>query len=271
MAQKLKAAVYSIEGKKLKEVELPSIFTEEFHPELIKRAVLSIQTARLQPKGTKYMAGRNYTAEYEGLRDMPATERTINVGHARLPRLKNRRGLLYGKVATVPQAVGGPKAHPPKTEKVIKEKINKKEKKKALISAIAATARKDLVATRHKLPKEIELPLIVESKFEDLKKTKEVVKTLKALNIYDDVLNAKEKKKIRAGKGKRRGRKYKRKKSILIVTAKNANVFRAARNLEGIEVVPVKLLNAEHLAPGTKAGRLTLWTEDSINYLSEKI
>jgi large subunit ribosomal protein L4e len=267
LQQNLKAEVLDIEGKKIKEIELPEVFNEEYHPDIIKRAVLSIQTARLQPKGTKYMSGRDYSALYVGLRSMPTHERTINVERARLPRLKNRRGLLYGKVATVPQAVGGPKVHAPKKEKKLKEKINKKEKRKALRSAIAATINKKLVEQRHVLPKELKLPIIIENKFEELKKTKEVIKTLKALKVYEDTLNAKKKKKIRAGKGKKRGRKYKKKKSILIVTGENKPIYKAARNIEGIEVVSAKQLNAEHLAPGTKAGRLTIWTENAINYL----
>ena len=127
---KHKSAVYSIDGKKLKEIELPEVFNEPINSELIKRAVLSIQSKRKQPKGNYKMAGRNYTAVYRGLRHLSTMHRTINVSHARLPRLKNRRYLLQGDVALVPQAVGGPKAHPPKPEKKIHEKINKKEKRK---------------------------------------------------------------------------------------------------------------------------------------------
>ena len=41
----------------------------------------------------------------------------------------------------------------------------------------------------------------------------------------------------------------------------------AAKNISGIEVVEVKNLNAEVLAPGTKMGRATLWSEDAIDAL----
>ena len=47
----------------------------------------------------------------------------MNVGRARLPRLKNRRELLHGRVARVPQAVGGRRAHAPKAWKKYVEKI----------------------------------------------------------------------------------------------------------------------------------------------------
>lgn len=260
----MKADVFSLDGKKMHEIALPKIFETEFHPDLIKRAVLSIQSARFQPKGKYKKAGRDNTAQYRGWRGLPRHERTINVARARLPRLKNRRGLLFGRVAKVPQAVGGARAHAPKPEKKLHEEINKKEKRKALHSAIAASVSKELVGKRHVLPEKISLPVIVEDKLEELKKTKEVITALAALHIAKDLENAKNKKRRRAGKGKKRGRKYKQKKSILIVTKKNSSVYKAARNLAGVEICEVRNINAELFAPGCMPGRLTVWTEGAI-------
>jgi large subunit ribosomal protein L4e len=59
-----------------------------------------------------------------------------------------------------------------------------------------------------------------------------------------------------------RGRRFKQRKSLLIVTA--GNPLRAARNLSGVDVVTVDQLNVEHLAPGMLAGRLTVWTESAL-------
>ncbi|HPX78630.1 MAG TPA: 50S ribosomal protein L4, partial [Methanobacterium sp.] len=53
-----KIKVYSLEGETVDEIELPTIFTEEFRPDLIKRAVISSQTARIQAWGTDPMAGK---------------------------------------------------------------------------------------------------------------------------------------------------------------------------------------------------------------------
>jgi large subunit ribosomal protein L4e len=209
------------------------------------------------------------TAVYRGSRWLPTHERSINVERARLPRLKNRRGLLYGRVARVPQAVGGRKTHAPKPEAVIAERANKKEKRAALLSAIAATANKSLVMKRHVVEKDVELPIAVVNDYSMLSKTRDVVKTLKAIGVFTDVENAKAKRKKRAGKGKKRGRKYKRKKSLLIVTKENSMVYKAARNLEGVEVCEVRNLNAELFAPGTVPGRLTVWTEEAIKSLGE--
>lgn len=261
--------VYSLNGKKKGKEKLPRVFNEFIEPELIQRAVLSIQSAKKQPQGVKPMAGRDNTAEYKGSRQLPYADRSINVAHARLPRTKERRTLLGGRVAKVPEAVGGPRAHPPKAEKKHKEKINRKEKKKALNSALASTKEFELVSQRHSLEKEVPLPIIIEDKFEELNKTKEVTKTMKAISIAKDLENAKKKTKKRAGKGKRRGRKKKKKKSILIVTGKNAPVYKAARNLVGVDITPLNELNTEHLAPGGVPGRLTVFTQSAFNELKK--
>ena len=265
----MKADVFSVEGKKLREVELPKQFEADVDRGLIKRAVLSIQSAAIQPKGGYPKSGRDNTARYRGKRDLPTEERNINVGKARLPRLKNRRGLLYGRVAGVPQAVGGPSGHPPKVEEITLERINKKEKRAALVSAIAACARNDLVGARHVLGKELKLPVVVEDKFEQIGKTKQVVGVLSAIGIVGDIDSAKGKRRIRAGKGKRRGRKVKQKKSILIVTKEGAQVFRAARNIPGVDICVVRNLNASLLAPGAMPGRLTVWSEGAIKALGQ--
>ncbi|MCX8158578.1 MAG: 50S ribosomal protein L4 [Candidatus Diapherotrites archaeon] len=264
--------VYSLEGKPIREIEIPEVFKEEIDLGLIRRAVLAIESAKYQPKGVKRGAGRDSSAEYVGSREKPQVYRTINIGHARLPRTKNHRYLISGRVAKVPRAVGGPKAHPPKIEKKLKEEINKKEKKKALKSAIAATAKKDLVKERgHVFNEELKFPIVVENKIEELKKTKEVLSTLKSIGIAGDIERAKKRKTIRAGKGKRRGRRYKRAKSILFVVGNSKNLSKAARNLEGVDICEVKNINAKLLAPGTKPGRLVVWSEAAIEKLKKGI
>jgi large subunit ribosomal protein L4e len=159
--------------------------------------------------------------------------------------------------------VGGRRAHPPKTETDRTEKINKKEKRLAVRSAIAATIDADLVKARgHKFTAEV--PFVADDAIEDLVKIKEVISFLQAAGLYDDIIRAKEGKHIRAGKGKRRGRKYKNRKSVLIVTGEESPLSKAANNLPGVDVATVSALNAELLAPGTHAGRLTVWTQSAI-------
>lgn len=166
-------------------------------------------------------------------------------------------------------AVGGRRSHAPQPNKDNTEKINKKERRKAIRSAIAATASSGLVSARgHKFTRE--LPVVARNDLETLTKTTDVIKFLMAAGLWDDVLRAKAGRHIRAGKGKLRGRKYKGRKSLLFVAGNDSGLGKAARNLPGVDFVTVDRLNAELLAPGTRAGRLTVWTESSLEKLARK-
>ena len=264
----MKGKVFGIDGTSKSDVTLPKVFETEYKPKLIKRAVMAMQTARLQPKGHDPRAGLKTTALYLGMRGKPTPQRTINTDKARLPRTKNRKYLLYGRVARIPQSVGGRRAHGPKAIKVIAEKINKKERKLALESAIAATISKELVEKRFIV--EGSLPVIVDDTFEGTDKTQKVIKILEKVGIGKDLANARGKTRRRAGKGKARGRTKKQKKSVLIVSGKNSPLLKASRNLPGVDAVTVNSLNVELLAPGTEAGRLVVWTKSAIEGLENK-
>ena len=263
----MKAKVFGIDGSEKSSIELPKVFETTYQPVVIKRAVLAMQSARLQPKGTDPRAGLKTTAVYIGTRDQPNTRKSINTGKARLPRMINLRHPASGRVAKVPQAVGGRRAHPPKVNKTIVEKINKKEKQLALRSAIAATALKELVEKRFIV--EGALPIIIEDKFEETAKTKDVIIALNKVGAGKDLENARGKTRRRAGKGNARGRTKKQKKSVLIVTGENSKVLKACRNLPGVESVTINSLNVELLAPGAEAGRLVIWTRSAIEKLAK--
>jgi len=250
----MKANVIDLSGNASGQIELPPVFEEEYRPDLIKRAVLAAQANRLQPYGPHFYAGMNTSAQSWG----------PGHGVSRVPRLKNGR-----KAAGIPMAVGGRRSHPPRPEADKSEKINNKERRKAIRSAIAATASTELVSARgHRFSRE--LPLVAENAVESLDKTADVKKFLIAAGLWDDVERAKLGKNIRAGKGKMRGRKYKNRKSLLIVAASDQGLGKAARNLPGVDFATVERLNAELLAPGTHAGRLTVWTQNALQKLSEK-
>lgn len=257
----MKIKVYSIEGKAKRKIELPGVFEEEVRPDLIKKAVIASQTARYQPQGVDWYAGKRTSAYSWG----------PGHGVARVPRVKGSRYPAGGRGAIVPQAVGGRSAHPPKVERKIRKRINRREKRKALRSAIAATAVKELVLKRgHRAEKVKSLPLIVEDKLEALKTARDSRKALEKLGVWEDVLRAKEKK-VRAGKGKMRGRRYKAKKSALIVVAEDKGIARAARNLPGVDVVTARELSVEDLAPGTHYGRLTVYTKAAIDKIAARL
>lgn len=85
----MKANVYDLDGKVVKEIELPvEVFNEEYRPDLIKKAVISQQSNSYQKKGNSPYSNRDNTAIYIGVRKANHANITINSGHARLPRLK---------------------------------------------------------------------------------------------------------------------------------------------------------------------------------------
>ena len=252
---KLSAKLFDLQGKAKGKIRLPKVFQTPIRPDVIKRAVVAMQSHRFQPQGRDPMAGKRTTAESRG----------VGLGIARIPRIKGG----VGRGALAPGTVGGRSAHPPVAEKKIRKKIPKKERLLAIRSAIAATADKKLVASRgHVIDEVPDLPLIVTDELQRLKKSKEVMEVLLQLGVMPDVYRVKESRKIRAGKGKRRGRKIKQAVGPLIVVSENEGIMEAAQNIPGVEIARVDNLNAELLAPGTHPGRLTIWTDSSIRRLN---
>jgi large subunit ribosomal protein L4e len=245
------ATVYDLDGDETGEIDLPDVFETPHRPDVIGRAVRAAQANRTQDYGAD---------EYAGLRT-PAESFGSGRGMAHVPRQN-------GAARRVPQTVGGRRAHPPKTEKNRGEKINKKERQLAVRSALAATADSDLVRERGHQIDDADLPLVVSDEFEDLVKTQEVVALLESLGVHGDIERADEGKTVRAGRGTTRGRKYKRPKSILFVTSDEPS--KAARNLAGADVATAGEVNAEDLAPGTHAGRLTVFTESALEEVNDR-
>ncbi|MHA1627247.1 MAG: 50S ribosomal protein L4 [Candidatus Asgardarchaeia archaeon] len=249
--------VYGLDGNVAGSINLPPSFEMPFRPDLIRRVVVAIEANSKQAKGVDPMAGKRTTASSWG----------PGHGVARVPRVKGSRYSAAGRGAFAPMTVGGRRAHAPTSEKNIKKKVNRKEKKLALMSAIAASANPELVKSRGHLFGELELPIVVVGEIEELTRTKDVVSLFDRIGLSEELERVSSRKKIRAGVGKRRGRKYKVPKGPLIVTSKNAPIYKAARNILGVDVVEVKNLNVAHLAPGGLAGRLTLWSLPAISTL----
>jgi len=246
----MRVNVYTIEGGVKRQITLPKVFNYPYRPDLIKEAVRVFQLNRVQPHGVDPMAGMRRVAESWGP-GHGISKMVPRVGHT-------SRG------AIIPSTVGGRAGHPPTTQKVWKRKMNVKMRRLAKYSALSMTANKNMVAKRgHRFHEELTLPLVVEDEFEKISTVKEAIKVLRNLGVYEDIERASERR-IRGGKGKRRGRRYKRKKSILIVVSNKENVLKGFRNLPGVDIVTPRELNAEVLAPGTHAGRLTIFTESAI-------
>ncbi len=256
MPKQITAETFDLQGKSTGKITLPNVFSTPLRPDVIKRAVLAIQSSRLQPQGRDPMAGKRTTAESRG------TGSAI----ARVPRIKGGSG----RAAFAPSTVGGRQPHPPRAEKKILKQIPKKEAHLALTSAIAATAQKETVASRgHAIDGVLNIPLIVDNAIEGLTTAKEVEETLKNLGVLQDITRVKDSRKIRAGKGKHRGRKMKQAVGPLIVVNENKGLSNAASNIPGVEITTLNNINTEMLAPGTHPGRLTIWTNSTIEKLDK--
>ena len=250
----MKVPVVNLQNENTGEVTVPQVFSTPVRHDVIKRAVIALQSTKFQPQGRDPMAGKRTTAESRG----------TGHGIARVPRLKGSSRAAFGV-----SIVGGHAAFPPLSEKVIVKRINKKEKRLAIRSGIAATAVKELVEKRgHKVQQVDQLPIVVSDELESLEKTRDVKEFLTSLELWSDVERA-DKKTVRAGRGKMRGRKYKKGKGPLIVVGEDNGIGFAARNLPGVEVTDVYGLNAELLAPGAHPGRLVIWTQSAIEQLDE--
>jgi large subunit ribosomal protein L4e len=245
-----KLNVYDLEGKVTGETVLPEIFKIEYRPDIIRRAVTAIEANARQPYAPSPTAGMRHSVSTWGK----------GRGVSRVQRLMGS-----STAAQSPNNVGGRRAHPPKVEKDLGKKINKKELMLGKLGALRATSEAVLVKARgHKFDEKLTVPIIVKDDFEDIKSTQEAVKALSSIGVYDDVRRAIDGKNIRAGRGKMRGRRYRIPRSLLVVVSKECKGGRSVRNLPGIDVVTPNALNASVLAPGGAPGRLMLVSESAL-------
>lgn len=252
--------VYGLDGKPESSIQPPAVFMTDFRPDLIRRAVVAIQSHRLQPQGRNPMAGKRTSAESFG----------VGRGLARVPRVKGEQYSRAGSAAFVPSAVGGRQTHPTTSARVLEKKINRKERRRALASAIAATGVKEIVAARGHIVEGVpSFPLVVSDEIQSVSSTESAKSILTSLGTWADIDRAKARTKVRSGKSKARGRAKRHGVGPLIVVKEDKGIVKAARNLVGVNVVKVNNLNVENLAPGTHPGRLTIWAESAVRQLDQ--
>ncbi len=253
----MKIDVYSMEGKKKGKVDLPSPFEEEVRPIMIRKAVTACQANRRQPYGPSKEAGMRHAT----------SSPDKGGGVARVQRLTQ-----YGNTAAEsPNNVGGRRAHPPKPEKDLGKKINKKEKKKARRSALAATSDGDLVRKRGHIVdgEDLVFPIVLEKGIQEISQTSEAIELLEKIGVYSDIQRAHDGRNIRAGKGKARDRKHRKPVSLLVVLPKDSDGIKAFSNLPGVTVKTPDRVTVEDLAPGGDIGRLTLFSVQSLNGMED--
>ena len=252
---------YTTSGTKNGEVELPLVFSTPYRRELIHKAFTNLNSHKFQPQGRHPTAGMDVVADSN---DPPTGQ-----GVSRVARARGGGGGRQGQGAEVASTRGGRQAHPPIVEKGIYKKLNKKERKLALCSAIAATASKELVESRgHKVEGIESFPIIVSDDIESVSKTSDMVKILDSLKLTQDVKRL-ESRKSRSGKSLLRGRSKKVGKSVLFVTKDSAQISKAIGALPGVEARNAKELSVLDLAPGSDPVRLTVYSKSAIEEIAK--
>jgi len=149
-------------------------------------------------------------------------------------------------------------------------KVSQNQKRFATVSAVAATAVPSLVLARgHRIDGVAEIPLVVSSQLESVKKTKEAVAALQTLQAHADVSKVIASRKVRAGRGKARNRKFRQRRGPLVIYNEDNGLVKAFRNVPGVETANVRSLNLLQLAPGGHLGRFVIWTEGAFAQLDE--
>src|SRR5918912_1072027 len=167
-----------LKGIEIRDITLPAIFDTPFRPDIIRKVYANLSSSRYQSQGRYSAAGEIVSAE----------SRNTGLGIARIARAKGEGFPRAGEAAGVAGIRQGRVAHPPESWKNIYKKVNNKEKQLALCSAIAATARKDLVERRgHKVSNISSFPIIVSDAIEDLSKTKDLLNVLRAIGMNDEL------------------------------------------------------------------------------------
>jgi large subunit ribosomal protein L4e len=278
----IQAKVLSLDGKESHTIDLPTVFQTPFRYDVIHKAYVNLLSHSFQRQGRYPMAGEVVSAE----------SRNTGLGIARIARARGEGFSRAGQAAGVASIRQGRVAHPPESWKNIYKKINNKEKQLALCSAIAATARKDIIERRgHKVSNISSFPIIVSDGIEDLSKTKDLLNLLHALGLNDELKRVDFSRKPRSGTARRRGRQARSAVSAIIVVSsadsdssrndgkidvnntitnnnsRNKNIAKLSGSIRGIDIKQVKDLSVLDFAPGSKPIRLTIFSESAIKEL----
>jgi large subunit ribosomal protein L4e len=251
----MKAKVLALGGRQAGEIELPTVFDTPYRPEVIHKVYVNLLSHSYQRQGRYPAAGEMVSAE----------SRNTGLGIARLARARGEGFPRAGQAAGVAGVRHGRVAHPPESWKVIRKKINQKERQLGLCSAIAVTARKELVERRgHKLGGNVKLPIVVSNDIESISKTKDLKKALIGLGLGDDIARASIIRKARSGKARRRGRPARAGTSALIVVANDSKLVTLSKSIPGVDIKHINEISVIDLAPGSKPIRLTIFSQNAI-------
>ena len=252
----MNAAVYDINGKIFDEIILPQVFSTPFRRDLIHKAYVHLDSHRFQPQGRHPTAGMDVVARS----DNPPTGR----GVSRIAKMRGGGGGRQGQAGGVASVRGGRQAHPPNVAKVTWKRLNKKENRLALCSAIAGTADGELIRARgHKTGKIQTFPIVIRDDIEKVERTRDLISVLKSLDLYGDVLRLARRRK-RTGKSALRGRGKKVGKSVLFVVSDDKRLKKASGSIPGVQTTTPATVSVLDMAPGAVPARLVIYSESAL-------
>merc|ERR1719493_420344 len=221
---------------------------------------MNVSKNKRQPRAVGGKVGYETAAESWG------TGRAV----ARVPRAPGGGTHRSGQGAFGNMCRGGGMFNPTKTWRRWHRRVNVTQKRHAVATALAASSLPPLVMARgHRVGEVAELPLVVSDGLEAIQKTKQAVETLKKLGCEEELQRVLDSKKVRAGKGKMRNRRYTMRRGPLVVYSEDNGIVRAMRNIPGVETACVTRLNLLKLAPGGNFGRFVIWTQGAFKKLGE--
>jgi large subunit ribosomal protein L4e len=239
-------------------VVLPSVFKAPIRPDIVSYVHDQLSKNRRQAFSVSSKAGEQTSAESWG------TGRAV----ARIPRVRGGGTHRSGQGAFGNMCRGGRMFAPTKTWRRWHRKVNIKQRRYAIVSAIAASGIPGLVLAKgHKIEETPEFPLVLSDKVEEVKKTKDAVRILKKTGAWKDIEKVYATKRFRAGKGKLRNRRRIMKRGPLVIYNEDKGITRAFRNIPGVTLINVTRLNLLKIAPGGHLGRFCIWTESAFKQL----
>ena len=114
----MKVQTFTTTGTKENEIELPLVFSTPFRKDLISKSFTNLNSHKFQPQGRHPTAGMDVVARSN---DPPTGQ-----GTSRIAKMRGGGGGRQGEAGGVASVRGGRQAHPPKVQKIIFKKLNKK-------------------------------------------------------------------------------------------------------------------------------------------------
>lgn len=254
-------SVYNEKNQKTgKSIAMPAIFSAPIRTDIVQFVHTNIRKNKRQPYAVSKLAGHQTSAESWG------TGRAV----ARIPRVRGGGTHRSGQGAFGNMCRGGRRFAPTRVWRRWHRKINRNQRRFAIVSAVAATAVPAIVAARgHRIENVAEFPLVVSDKVQELSKTQQAVRFLRQIRAWKDVERVYKSKGLRAGKGKMRDRRRVKALGPVVIYSRDSGLTRAFRNIPGVETINVEKLGLLRLAPGGHIGRFCIWTEGAFRKLNK--